>query len=480
MRATYGACSGYEVKTIGDSFMVAFPTACDAVRFGLTAQQQLLRQQWPEIILTHPLCRRVALPDGEPLWGGLPVRIGLHCGEARVGCNPVTGRCDYFGQTVNTAARLEHVLRRGGMLAVSPSVHEALHDDALGQLGSPVVYDAGPRVLKGIQDEVQVWVLVPRELQGRLAILDEPFTVARETTDATHSTGGSDTSPHSGRSRSNRMSIRSLGASARRASAARLNLKPATGSVCCVRASLSEMPCVASHYGAFASSVALAADRMHGVIETLLSAVVSVTWNVSVPCTDHTGACRRFLTSKFSSPCHLGLTSGAMLRGPVFAGRRSFTVVIGNCVGLATALAEEAERCGDLALAAGVIADTCAADGEAFCAQLWQPVRGAELVVWEVHPAENDDGWQFVHETELEAQQGTDWVEEATALLRKCVTVTDSTPKGERDALLAELERVEGPLAPAAERLALRVVRGTVRIRPMVTQWNAGGTDSED
>ena len=42
---------GYEVKTIGDAFMVAFTSALDAVAWALDCQQALLEAPWPTSLL---------------------------------------------------------------------------------------------------------------------------------------------------------------------------------------------------------------------------------------------------------------------------------------------------------------------------------------------------------------------------------------------------------------------------------------------
>ena len=81
---------GRIVKTIGDSVMAAFPTgtaALQAAASGLERVQEACR---------HP-------GTGEPL----QIRMGIHRGPALV--VPVNGINDYFGQTVNLAARIESV-----------------------------------------------------------------------------------------------------------------------------------------------------------------------------------------------------------------------------------------------------------------------------------------------------------------------------------------------------------------------------------
>src|SRR5687768_374655 len=60
LRAAIAAHHGYEVKTEGDAFMVAFARAGDAVQFALDSQLKLDAEPWPAAI------------------GKLMIRIGLH------------------------------------------------------------------------------------------------------------------------------------------------------------------------------------------------------------------------------------------------------------------------------------------------------------------------------------------------------------------------------------------------------------------
>lgn len=51
LRKQLSRFAGYEVKTEGDSFMIAFSSALDAVRFCLETQKSLLLAEWPEKLL---------------------------------------------------------------------------------------------------------------------------------------------------------------------------------------------------------------------------------------------------------------------------------------------------------------------------------------------------------------------------------------------------------------------------------------------
>ncbi|KAJ9468054.1 Adenylate cyclase [Diplonema papillatum] len=102
LRAALREYHGYEVKTIGDAFMVAFPSLHNAVDFGLAVQKLLYDATWPAALLELPHCEYI-----EEAWKGLRIRVGVSVGDVTVEKNEVSDRLDYFGPTVNKAARLE-------------------------------------------------------------------------------------------------------------------------------------------------------------------------------------------------------------------------------------------------------------------------------------------------------------------------------------------------------------------------------------
>jgi predicted ATPase/class 3 adenylate cyclase len=106
MREAIAQGGGTEIRTEGDSFFVVFPSATEAVRAVVTAQQSLAEHTW-----SH----------GEPL----RVRMGLHTGEGRLGGD------DYLGMDVNRAARIAAAAHGGQVLlseATRALVAETLPD----------------------------------------------------------------------------------------------------------------------------------------------------------------------------------------------------------------------------------------------------------------------------------------------------------------------------------------------------------------
>ena len=123
---------GYEVKTVGDSFVVAFHNVVDAAAFMLRAQYALLQQPWSEALLKLPNCEeqfidKTVYDKGALLWRGLRVRMGCHVGEVDREYVDITGRVDYFGPPVNMAARVES-MAHGGEILISEACYELLRN----------------------------------------------------------------------------------------------------------------------------------------------------------------------------------------------------------------------------------------------------------------------------------------------------------------------------------------------------------------
>ncbi|KAL0491910.1 hypothetical protein AKO1_010070 [Acrasis kona] len=120
VRKSIRTYTGYEVKTQGDSFMVCFSNPFDAMDWAIDVQRKLLDcKDWPyELILSSYDCRTEWDEMKNVIFRGLRVRVGIHMGRAEKIIDTTTSRPDYFGTTINKAARIESCAR-GGQILVS-------------------------------------------------------------------------------------------------------------------------------------------------------------------------------------------------------------------------------------------------------------------------------------------------------------------------------------------------------------------------
>jgi predicted ATPase/class 3 adenylate cyclase len=144
---------GRELKTIGDSFMIAFADPGLAVQCAGRIQQTLAKT--PIIVGDTPI----------------RVRIGLHTGTPIVYRDGVSGRIDLSGADVGKAARIESIAR-GGQVLISEQTRVLA--------GSASLHDWGIWELKGLGGQRIFEFLypgkVPEVLAGRMRL--EPLRFA--------------------------------------------------------------------------------------------------------------------------------------------------------------------------------------------------------------------------------------------------------------------------------------------------------------
>lgn len=152
--------NGYEVKTEGDAFMVAFAKPLEAVRFCMTVQSQLERAPWPHRLLgdqSYESRNQCSAPIR-----GLRVRMGAHTGPVSTHRDPTTGRMDYFGPSVNRAARVSDAAH-GGQLLLSRATWGLVKDE----LQATKTKSFGEFQLKGMRNKEELIQIVSPELEER-------------------------------------------------------------------------------------------------------------------------------------------------------------------------------------------------------------------------------------------------------------------------------------------------------------------------
>ncbi len=159
--ATHG---GYEVKTEGDAFMVAFSQPAMAIRFCVATQLALHKAPWPNSLLadTSPFAACSSSIDGSHR--GIRVRMGVHTGRPKAAPDEETGRVDYMGRMVNKAARIARA-GHGGQVLVSTRAWERAKDvlDA-----EPILTrDLGEHALRGIPGRERIHEVLPTPLAHR-------------------------------------------------------------------------------------------------------------------------------------------------------------------------------------------------------------------------------------------------------------------------------------------------------------------------
>ena len=324
IRDVMQAFNGYEVKTIGDAFMVAFETTLDGMSFALRVHERLRDAAWPASLLEDaPICA-----EQGSLWGGLTVRIGVNSGGVDTEQNTVTGRTDYFGHTVNVAARLESTCTPGAVAVLCE-----LWCTECSTL-SAAVGEAEALYLKGLSGSAFVQSVWPVSLAGRKynAIVQHapgtPDNASVLSTSAAHS------------ARTRVSLFRGNSSATELTATVAVMVVPVGG----VGNSLDRM--------SFALTAMLVAlDQSGGMLVTLLGNCVCVGWNLSRALPAHMENAIRFAQRMLSTGIGgAGLVTGTVHYGSVGARTQRFVTVMGDTVRRAWRLCEEAVTEGGLCL----------------------------------------------------------------------------------------------------------------------------------
>ena len=327
MREVMGMFGGYEVKTIGDAFMIAFTSTQDGVNFGLSVHELLRGASWPASLLEDvSICA-----EQGPLWGGLTVRIGVNSGPVTVEENALTGRTDYFGHTVNVAARLESACKPGAV-AIPSDLYTAECMSC-----SAVVGDAEALDLKGVSGLTFICCVWPLSLAGRRQTpLKEPVALKQGT--SLHKCDSSlSLKSNSGSVVENSMSGHG--------NAPILPIDATVGTVHlagdedCDHTSLRNL-------SVGLSTLTVVLDQNGGTLVTLLGSRVCVGWNLTRPAPAHMENAVRFAQRLLGTAVlsGAGLVTGAVRLGDVGARKQRFVTVMGQTVYRSWALCDTARE----------------------------------------------------------------------------------------------------------------------------------------
>jgi adenylate cyclase len=132
LRPLFSQFHGREVKTVGDAFLVEFPSALDAVRCALETQRSL-----HEYNVSAPSAWRIQ------------IRIGIHVGDV------VQSKDDVLGDAVNIASRIQALAEAGGVVLTQQALDQVQHKLSVAFVQLP----AAP--LKNLLHPVTVYRMVP-------------------------------------------------------------------------------------------------------------------------------------------------------------------------------------------------------------------------------------------------------------------------------------------------------------------------------
>lgn len=157
LREAFGARSGVEVGTAGDSLYFTFPTARAAILAAIDGQRAVLGHPWP-------------------LDASVRVRMGMHTGE------PTSGEAGYVGLDVHRAARIS-AAGHGGQILVSRTTRDLVADDLPPEVD---LLDLGEHRLKDLATSHRLFQVLapglPREFSALRSLDARPNNLPRQLT----------------------------------------------------------------------------------------------------------------------------------------------------------------------------------------------------------------------------------------------------------------------------------------------------------
>ncbi len=139
LRSVFLLHNGREVKTIGDAFLVEFPSALDAVQCAVEIQKRMRE-------------RNAGLDEDQRL----AIRVGVHLGDV------VHREGDLLGDAVNVSSRIEPLAPPGGVC-----ISEQVYDHVRNKVGLPLEKLEG-KTLKNVKLPIDVYrIVMPWEVETR-------------------------------------------------------------------------------------------------------------------------------------------------------------------------------------------------------------------------------------------------------------------------------------------------------------------------
>eukprot|EP00760_Papus_ankaliazontas_P022687 PhM_4_TR18929/c0_g1_i1/m.30311 len=151
----------YEVKTVGDAFIIAVASTLDGTLLALDIQEELHDAEWPSGLDVNVVY--VGCDTNPDVWNGLRVRVGVHhATDVTVVYDTVRGRYDYSGGDVMTLKKVESAAD-GGQVLMNADTYEVLSQQPeFATLLEPVITR---RRVK--HDSLVLYNLLPMDLAGR-------------------------------------------------------------------------------------------------------------------------------------------------------------------------------------------------------------------------------------------------------------------------------------------------------------------------
>ncbi|MCC6298954.1 MAG: hypothetical protein IT314_06625 [Anaerolineales bacterium] len=146
---------GQIIKTTGDGIHAVFVTAIDGINAAIEAQRAMERMKDEGKGMNESSSQEISSFIIHPSSFALKVRMGLHTGEADL------REGDYFGQTLNRAARIMSA-GHGGQILVSDIVAQVAKEHLSADIS---LLDLGEHFLKGVLQAEKIYQVIVPDLQ---------------------------------------------------------------------------------------------------------------------------------------------------------------------------------------------------------------------------------------------------------------------------------------------------------------------------